>query len=248
MAFTITQSDRRNMPLYAFFCVILILNIGLWFHSRDLRPSWGNVPPVPGAAAAARAALGDQQMAYRLIGTMLQNLGSTGGVDYALKDYNYSRLGEWFFLQDRLDPVSDYTPALAAYYYGATQNVADLTPIIDYLEVIGQRPEPQKWRWLAHAVYLARFLQGDMNRALVLAETLAALPRDDMPLWARQMPAFVLNAMGKKESSYALMMSMLSSSVHDLSPVEIRFIRDYICDRILTPEEAAREELCTATR
>lgn len=244
-----TLADKRNLPLYLVFCVILTLNIALWFYSRDLRPAWGNVPPVPTVQMAARTTLGDPQMAYRMIGLMLQNLGSVGGKDQIFQNYNYAHLRDWFFLEDQLDPRSNYIPALAAYYYGATKKIADLTPVIDYLEVVGQRAEPHKWRWLAHAVYLARFQQGDLNRALDLAEKMAVLPRDDMPIWTRQMPAFVLNAMGDKQAAYALMMSILANSnVADMDPAEVRFIRDYVCDRILTPVEAAGEKLCTATK
>jgi hypothetical protein len=241
--------DQRNLPLYLLFCMILMLNIALWFYSRDLRPTWGNVPPVPGIAAAERSTLGDRQLAYRTIGLSLQNLGSIGGHDQLFENYNYERLRDWFFLADKLDHNSNFIPALAAYYYGATKKLSDLTPVIDYLEVVGQRPEPHKWRWLAHAVYLARFQQGDLNRALDLAHKMAALPRNDMPIWTRQMPAFVMNAMGDKQAAYALMMSILANSnVEEMDPAEVRFIRDYVCDRILTPEESAREKLCTATK
>lgn len=243
-----TPADKRNLPLYIVFCIILVLNIGLWFYSRDLRPTWGNVPPVPGVRAAERMTLADPQMAYRMIGLTIQNLGAIGGKDQSFQNYNYGRLRDWFFLEDQLDPLSNFIPALAAYYYGATQKISDLTPVIDYLEVVGQRPQPQKWRWLAHAVYLARFKQGDLNRALDLANKMAALPGDDMPIWSRQMPAFVLNAMGDKQASYALMMSILSENVDDLDPAEILFIRDYVCGRILSPEESAREKLCTAVK
>lgn len=238
----------RHLPLYGLFCLILVLNIGLWLRTHDLRPAWGNVPPVTTERATTMMALGDQQFGYRMIGLMLQNLGSTGGKEQGFQTYNYGRLGEWFGLASRLDPESNFVPALAAYYYGATRKVADLTPIIDYLAAVGHQPQKQKWRWLAHAVYLARYDQGDLNKALMLANQLAALPRDDMPPWARQMPVFVMNAQGDKQAAYALMMGILSSGVKDMSPTEIRFIRDYVCDQILTPEQAAREELCLATK
>lgn len=239
----LSAPQRRLMPFYALFCFTLILNIALWVHSRPLRPYWGNVPPVSTERGTIMAALGDRQMAYRMIGVMLQNLGSTGGQSFALRTYNYDHLRDWFFLENTLDPASNFMPALGAYYYGASQDIADLTPVIDYLEVAGQYPGPQRWRWLAHAVWLARYKQGDLTRALDLAETLAALP-GDMPQWAYQMPAFVLNAQGNKEAAYKMMMGMLSTGAQDMSPQEILVIRDYICDQILTPDQARVEELC----
>jgi hypothetical protein len=238
--------NRGTRSLYACVVFILALNIALWTYSRDLRPQWGNVPPVPSAKGAALATLGDSQMAYRVLGLMLQNLGSMGGQTEKFENYRYDRLRGWFFLEHRLDPESNFVPALAAYYYGATHKVDDLSPVIDYLQVAGQEPEPQKWRWLAQAVYLARYQQGDLNRALELANLLAGLKRNDMPLWARQMPAFVMNAQGDKQAAYALMVSILNSSAKELNPIEVRFIRDYVCERILNPDQAAQDKLCSA--
>lgn len=240
--------DRKNLPLYGILLLVLVANIGLWFHSRHIRPYWGNVPPVVSERSAVISALGDRQMAYRATGLMLQNIGTTGGKDQPLQNYNYDMIGKWLMLGSRLDPVANYLPALAAYYYSATQNKASLGPIVDYLAEAGMRPEPHKWRWLAQAVYLARFELKDLNKALDLAHKLANLSRSDMPIWTRQMPAFVMNAQGDKRASYALMMGILSSSGKDLSPPEILFIRDYICDQVLSPAEALSEPLCNTVK
>lgn len=234
----------RHFPLYLVLLAILGANMGFWLFSHELRPAWGNVPPVTSVAGAKTMTLGDAQLAYRAFGLMLQNLGETGGKSTQFALYDYSRLKDWFLLEDKLDPLSNYVPALAAYYYGATLKKEQITPVVDYLEMVGQRPEKNKWRWLAHAVYLARYQQGDLNRALDLANRLATLPRDDMPMWAIHMPAYVLNARGDKEAAYAVMMGILSSSGKELPPNEVLVIRDYICNQILTPAQAALEELC----
>jgi hypothetical protein len=226
----------------------LVLNIAFWMQTKSLRPLWGNVPPVPSQNSGAGMALGDSQLAYRMVAMMLQNIGNATDATKPLSEYNYDLLKGWFFLADHLDPVSNFVPSLAAFYFGATQDKKDLTPVIDYLEVVGQRPEPQKWRWLAQAVYLARFEQNDLQRALVLANTLAALPQDDMPLWARQMPAMIMTVSGQQEAAYTVMMNTLTSEIDNLSPPEILFLRDYICDRILTPAQAAQNDLCTKGR
>ena len=242
------RTNTGNFALYGLFLFFLVLNISFWLLTNNLRPVWGNVPPVPTERGALMMAMGDKQLSYRMIGLMLQNLGNTGGDSKSLTAYDYDRLGEWFLLADRLDPISNFVPTLAGLYFGATTQNKDLTPIIDYLAVVGQRPQKHKWRWLAHAVYLARYKQGDFNKALELANILANLPRDDMPLWAKQMPVFVMTAKGDKEAAYALVMGYLSNAIDDLDPVEVRFLRDYICNRILTPDQAAVNDLCTKTR
>lgn len=234
----------KNAPLYALFGVFLLINIVLWAQTRDVRPVWGNVPPVVSERGAAAMSLGDKQFSYRMIGLMLQNIGNAGGSSTSLSKYDYNALKGWFFLARTMDPVSNYIPYIAAFYFGSTQNKEQLTPLIDYLVVIGQEPEKNKWRWLAHAVYLARYKQGDFNKAIDLANMLAGLNRDDMPIWARAMPGFVMRARGDKEGAYAMMMGMLADQAETLDPFEIRLLRDNICNQILTPAEAAENELC----
>ena len=240
----------RSRPefLYAVFILFLVMNIALWLQTRTWRPIWGNVPPTPSHGNAEGMVLGDKQFAYRLTSIMLQNIGNATDRTRALSEYDYEGLKGWFLLADYLDPESNFVPSLAAYYFGATQAKQDLSPVIDYLEYIGQQPQPQKWRWLAQAVYMARFEQGDLQRALDLANKLANLPRDDLPLWAKQMPVLIVNAQGDKQMAYAMMVETLRSEIDRLSPQEILFMRNYLCGRILTPEQAAQDALCTNTK
>ncbi len=236
-----------HLWLYLCFTAFLLLNILVWTHSRPLQPTWGNVPPAISHRNAVNVSLGDTQMGYRVIGLMLQNFGNSGGVSKSLKEYDYNHVADWLFLATSLDSISNFVPALGAFYFGATSKGEDLTPIINYLVVVGHQPQKQKWRWLAHAVYLARYVQNDLGLALTLAQQLADLPRDDLPFWARQMPIFVMTAKGDKEAAYDIIMETLKSGVDDLQPTEIRMLRDYTCDRVLTPDQAAINPLCKDT-
>src|SRR5690606_23680957 len=134
--------------------------------------------------------------------------GDTGGRTTSLNDYNYEELAKWFFLADTLDPVSNYVPYLAAFYFGGVQEPEKFRPVLDYLVHVGNRAEGEKWRFLAHAVYLARFELEDNDTALELANKLARVNNPNMPGWTRQMPAFIMNTQGKKEAAYALLLEM----------------------------------------
>lgn len=220
-------------------------NAGLWAYSHALRGRWTNVPPVPSDLGVLALSLGDRQLAYRSAGLMLQNFGDTGGRTTALTDYDYPALKDWFLLEDRLDPVSNFVPMLAAFFFGATARPEQVAQVVDYLETVGRRPEGEKWRWMAHAVYLARHVQKDKERALALAQALSENPNPDMPAWTRAMPALILNEQGSKEAAYQIMMGILKKSVESMDPAEVRYIRDYICDEILEKDQAATHPLCT---
>jgi hypothetical protein len=207
--------------------------------------SWDNVPPAPKPETAAFSGLGDPEISYRMAGYVLQNLGNVGGRYEALKNYDYNALGQWFYTAQSLDDRANFIPFLAAYYYGLVQEEAayKLDPVIDYLALEGQKPYPQKWRWLAQAVFLARYKQHDMDKALKLANLLAGLKTDTAP-WARQMPAFIHLQMGDKQAAYEVMVRMLASEHDSLDPNEVNAMRDYICTRTLTSAEAVKNPLC----
>lgn len=215
------------------FFLFMVGNILFWSQSRYVQSVWPNVPPVPKADRAGMLSLGDNQIMYRAYAMMLQNLGSTGGRKISFKDYDFEHLKEWFLLEDSLDPVSDAIPMLAAYYYGAVNNNEKLNYVLDYLSIVGQRPEGEKFRWLGHAVYLARHQQQDNEKALELAYKLAANKDPNLSDWAKQMPAFVLQAQGETELAYHVMLNILVSEIDTLHPNEIFYMKDYICNTLL---------------
>lgn len=226
------------------FLTALLLQGALWFHFRDVRARWLNVPPVISDVSAGVSGLGDSQLSYRFYGVMLQNMGDTGGQTTALSFYDYEKLSGWFFLMDRLDPYGTFMPFLASFYYGGVDDPNRLRHVTTYLATIGQRPGDERWRWLARAVYLARFKIKDLPWAYDLSLKLAALPEEGQPLWTRQMPAFIKNAQGNKKESLAIMLEILKSSANTAHPNEINHTMDYICMRILEGKERSLYDFC----
>ena len=228
------------------FCILI--NGAVWFSLRGVRAKWANVPPTPSAASAALSTLGDRQFAYRMTTLFLQNLGDTGGRVTNLREYNYIDLGKWFDLTFALDPYSNAAPTVAGYVYGANQNTSELGPIIDYLEKAGSVMKPQKWRWQLHAIFLARHRMKDYDRALDIANKLANRDEEGLPAFTKQAPAFVMNVKGDKQAALMMMTNLLKSEGEKLPPSEVNNIIAYICEQILSPEEAQMHDLCTPMR
>lgn len=238
---TVKTNDRLIQLALA---ITLFLNIVFWFSIRDVQARWENVPPPPSEKFASAYGLGDKSLAYRTNGLMIQNMGDTGGRLTSLVDYDFERLTKWFFLQDYLDEKSNYTPYLAAFYFGSVQDPQKYRPVLPYLTEVGMRPYGQKWRWLVHAVQITKDKLQDNEKALELAQLLAQSKHPDMPNWVQQMPVFVLTDKGQKEAAYALMLEILKSSSENMHPNEIYSMRIYICNKILDQQEAQDNPLC----
>ena len=222
-----------TIPRGALAAVLIALGLqgAFWWQTRELQAGWEGVPPAPSNQVAKALAMGDGQFLYRAATFVLQNMGDEGGRVTPLKDYDYQRLGQWFSLLDRFDPQSEFLPVLVGYYFSQSQNPDDVRIVISFLAHIAIRDPERNWRWLAHAIYLARHRVKDMNLALSLAYRMAAIKSPGIPVWARQMPAFVLADVGEREAARDLMEAIMDSQI-DLEPSEIEFMRDFIETRL----------------
>lgn len=175
-----------------------------------LRETWPGLPVAPSEAGGLFYGYGDRELSYRNIGMMLQNAGDTGGRVTNFKHYNYQMIEDWLWLSDKFNQQSNYIPGLAAYYFGAAKKKSQLRHLIGYLEHVGSSPEDERWRWLAHAIFLTRFNLDDQPRALEMAQKLAAMSTPEMPGWTKVMPAYVMKTMGDKKEARELLLLILA--------------------------------------
>jgi hypothetical protein len=221
-----------QIALFVVFCCCLVL----WQATYHQREKWPGIPPAPDAARAEMYGFGDTQLSYRNIGLMLQNAGDEGGRVTNLALYDYRIIHGWLWLTYALDPHANYVPSLAAYYFGATPDHKEQAYLVDYLAKEGETEGFEKWRWLAHAVYLARFEMKDQIKALELADRLAALKDPDMPIWTKQMPAFVLSKVGRKKAARDLMLT-IAATTKNIDPNEINETCWYIEHNLREPDD-----------
>lgn len=236
----------KNISVKVSLLVFLLLNISVWFYARPIQSLWLNIPPPPGASSLKASALGDASFAYRSSALTIQSLGDTGGRSVNLNKYNYVYLGGWFEVLDDLDQASNYMPNLAGFYFSNARDPKNVAYIVKYLEKVGERADGNKWRWLAHAVYLARYSLKDNDLALRLANKLAKIykERDDLPIWAGQMPAIVMMDEGKDAAALRWLLNLLDTEHDTLHPNEVNVIKDMICTRVWNKEVAKGQPLC----
>ncbi|MEQ1887774.1 MAG: hypothetical protein ABL951_01185 [Alphaproteobacteria bacterium] len=221
------------MPRSAFAALLagLALQVLYWVPAHNIRVPWTGVGLAPSPVLARAFSLGDDQLYYRAAALGLQNEGDWAGELTPLANYDYARLSGWFGLLSGIDTKSQYAPTLAGYYFGQSRNPEQVRLIVAYLQQLAAAHPQTHWRWLAYSVYLARHRIHDLVLALELAYQLAALPVADMPIWTRQLPAFVLADTGEKEAARDILEAILESTP-DLQKAEQNFMRNYIGTRL----------------
>lgn len=211
--------------------VFVLLQVVFWHYTKEIRPQFDIVSRPPTERQVDVMSLGDSQFLFRVLGFELQNFGDTFGRSTPLKDYDFKVLQNWFFVMDRLDPISNLIPAVAVYYYANSQRVDDCRYIIEYIEKRFDRNPAANWWWMASAVTMADYKLKDEKLALRLAEKLSKVEGSNIPLWVRQMPAFIHEKRGEKEAAKAIMLEIVKN-YEDLSDKELNFMRYFIEERI----------------
>ena len=232
-------ANSKNI-LLAGFLVFLALNVALWFDLRPIRPNLAIVPNLPSPNTVKLLSFGDTELYFRVASFRLQNAGDTFGRYTPYRDYNYAMLEKWFLLLDDLDAVSDITPSMAGYLFSQSQEPKrDVPYIVRYLEQHYDRNPEKKWWWLSHAIYLSKQKLHDKQLALRLAYKLGTTPAE-VPLWARQMPAFIYEELGEKQHALAIIQNILKTE-KNIPDSELRFMNIFIKDRLSKLKDEEKE-------
>ena len=217
------SSFSRRVRIRALLVLLLAVMAqqALWWNTRVLFPRGDVLAAPPSVAEVAVLSLSDPQFFFRQRTMDLQVAGDLGGRVTPLTDYDYALLYRWWKLLDAVDSRSNYTTTLAGYFYSQTLRTEDVRYVIAYLREHTRQDPGRNWRWLAHAAWLARHKVNDMKLALDVAEELAALDVPDIPIWTKQLRAFVLAEVGDREAARDLIRAILGSDAK--IPKEERF-------------------------
>lgn len=231
--------SRKNELRLEISCVILffIFQVIFWYKTEGIKPNLGIVPEVPTLSTVKAFSFGDEEFYFRYKGFRIQNTGDTFGRFSPLKDYDYNKLSQWFYLLDSLDSKSNYIPSLAAYYYSLTQNHQDVIYIINFLNDHADKDPEKKWWWYYQALYLANSVYKDKDLAIKMAEKLKKYSPNSAPLWTKQMLAVLLSDKGEKCESIRVISGILeeyekSDKDKSISDNEINFMKFFIQQRM----------------
>lgn len=202
---------RKTLVTVACMIVALALQCVYWEHTYTIKPDLGVVSQVPSDVEADALSFGDKELYFRSQALNLQFMGDTWGRSTPLKDYDYKLVYQWLVFLDKYDPKSNMLPSAAAYYYSKTQHPADVSYILDYLEKRSFADPEYNWWWLSQSIYLANSVLHDKQRAIRIASVLRKV-KADIPIWARQMEAFLQEDLGDKDKAADIMCDAIKNS------------------------------------
>ena len=215
------------VPIPVLLVCAIALAAQLWLDGRWGKTVGGGrtLPPAPAAPALALMAAGDRDLAAVAGVLWLQAFDNPPGESIPFAELDYLRLRHWLERLLALRPEADYPLLAAIRVYAEVPEPRRQRQMIDFVRKAFLARPIARWRWQAHAVYVARHRLRDPALALALADELAAGVRGapEVPAFARQMNVFVRAGLGDVEGARVLLGGLLAAGeIGD--PHERRFL------------------------
>ena len=180
----------------------------------------------PGIATLRLASFGDPVALAKALMLYLQAFDYQSGSKVPYRDLDYEVLEGWLSRILELDPQGQYPLLAASRLYAEVPVPAKQRSMLEFIYREFLLDPNRRWPWLAHAAVIAKHRLHDLPLALRYARAIeqhATAP--GVPLWAKQMRAFILEDMNELEAARLVIGGYLASgTVKD--PAEIRFLDD----------------------
>ncbi len=202
-----TDQSLKFLQALLFLCFILLK---LEFEAATVMEK--DIPrPVP-AADIRLIALGEPQLAAKLVSFWLLTVDVQAGRWLRLEQLNYPNLTGWLETIQELDPDSEYPNTVASGVFIDVKDPVRIRWIIDFVERNFERAPDRRWRWMAQCAVLAKYRLHDLPLALKLAASVRAHTHPEiLPAWARDMEFLLLQEMGEYETAYQVILGIIQS-------------------------------------
>lgn len=184
------------------------------FASRYPRAWQAELSPgePPGVRAVTLAALGEPVASAYAMLLYAQTFDSQAGASVQVARLDLDAIGRWLDRALDLDPDSAYPLLLASRVYAESARPDQARRLLDLVERRFRELPAQRWPWLAHAVYLARHVLGDMPLALRYARSLREhTTGTGAPGWVAQIELLLLADTDQKQAAEVLLGALIDS-------------------------------------
>jgi hypothetical protein len=224
------ERSISDVPVAVKLCLVLALMLQLLWHSLQgpVMARGEDLSSPLSVQSYVMSSLGEPIAAARFLNLWLQSFDNQPGISLSFHQLDYTQLMKWLDTSLQLDPAGHYPMLVAARVYGNINDPIKQRLMMDYiLEKFNEDPD-KYWRWLAHAVIIAKHEIKDQTLALKYADALTSKATGkNVPYWAKDMKIIVLEDMGEIEAAKLLVGALLESKqISD--PYELTFLMNKI--------------------
>lgn len=227
-----TQRSISAVPrvMVALLGLGLAVQVALKAAAPQPRASAEDLPPAPSVAVLRLASFGEPVALAKALMLYLQAYDYQSGSRVPYRDLDYGRLEAWLGRILELDPLGQYPLLAASRLYAEVPVEAKQRSMLEFIHREFLLDPNRRWPWLAHATVIAKHRLHDLPLALRYAQAIQRHATGvDVPPWAKQMEAFILEDMNELEAARLVIGGYLQSgAVKD--PAELRFLDERLRD------------------
>ena len=210
--------------------VLFAVQIALrWFDAPRAMPA-SDLPRPPSLAALRLASLGDPIPVAKILMLYLQAFDYRAGNRIPYQALDYSRVRAWLGTILELDPDGQYPLMAASRLYAEVPQQAKEREMLDFVYEQFFKDPNRRWPWLAQAAAIAKHRLKDLPLARKYAAAIQEhATADNVPLWARQMEAFIAEDMNELETARIMIGGFIAKGLVK-QPGELRFLEQRLKD------------------
>ena len=192
--------------------IMLSLQIGFHFYTKQISANTKLLEQPPAESRFILSALSDRIFAAKSLMLWLQSFDNQPGISIPFRELNYEHLKQWLELIQGMDENSHYALLSASRLYSKVQDNQKKRLMLDFVKKEYLEKPDERWRWMAHCVYVAKYELNDLELALEYARLLRENTSWEVaPAWATQMEIFILEELDQIESAKILIGGLLES-------------------------------------
>jgi hypothetical protein len=222
------QRPISDVPraVLALLVLALAAQVALRTAAPAPRSDAADLPFPPPIGVLRLASFGDPVALAKGLMLYLQAFDYQSGSKVPYRDLDYDRLEAWLARILELDPDGQYPLIAASRLYAEVPIEAKERSMLEFVYRQFFLDPNRRWPWLAHATALAKHRLHDLPLARRYAQAIQRYAvADSVPLWARQMEAFILEDMNELETARLIIGGYLQSGeVKD--PGELKFLEE----------------------
>jgi len=221
-----TQRPISGVPrvVVAFLALALAAQIALKIVAPRPGARAEDLPPAPGIGTLRLASFGDPVALAKGLMLYLQAFDYQSGSRIPYRDLDYDRLEAWLARILELDPQGQYPLLAASRLYAEVPVEAKQRSMLEFVYRQFLLDPNRRWPWLAHVAVIAKHRLHDLPLALRYARAIQdSATAADVPLWAKQMQAFILEDMNELEAARLVIGGYIQSG-QVKEPGELRFL------------------------
>jgi hypothetical protein len=187
-------------------------------------PQTSDLPDPAPRAALHFASFGDPVPAAKVLMLWLQGYDYRAGNRVPYQALDYARLEGWLRRILEMDPAGQYPLMAASRLYANVPQAAKQRQMLDFVYEEFLVDPDRRWPWLADAAAVAKHRLNDMALARKYAAAIQQhATGESVPIWARQMEAFILEDMDELETARIMIGGFIEKGMA-ASPGELRFL------------------------